>query len=681
MSAPKKKEQKSGIPQDMSFRSAHIKLDTRGVPESLDKENRSVEIICSTEAPVTEFCYTRWENIPTILLMSGAQIPENGQVVLLDTHMRWDTSTVLGSCRDMRVEDDLMLARAHYSGVEKAQAPWQLTEEGHLTDYSVGRCDIEAHYIPEGEKQTIEGREFEGPVKVVTKWIPKEMSVCPIGADEFAKARADRPQPEPKHMKEKVMDAKLRKFLETRGLSKDATEEEAWRHLETLNVRKEEIPEGQTPAALAKRASIEGAQAEQTRIIEVRSIGATAELSDEAIMKHVTDGDSADVVRKAALDHIVAKRNEGDLPGHRQIVTPGADEVDKFRAAASDSLIVRGGMQLEQGREFAPGHDELTGLTLRELCREALRVAGKQSGGSARDMIGRALTTSDLPFILGDASNRALMTGFDAAEETYPIWCDDTGSVSDFRNYEVGRASETQDLEEVKEEGEFKYGKLSDKKETFKLATYGKILPVSRQALINDDLNALIDIPMKHGESWKRKIGDVAYAVLTANANMGDGVALFHATHANLGAAGAISETTIAEAIKKMKLQKDIAGLRRLNIMPLFLMAPVALEGAAEVFFGSNNFAAADSATTRQNIYAGRFTRVYEPRLDDDSSTAWYMAGAARKTVRLSYLDGQKAPFLEMRQGWTIDGTEFKVRGDVVAKALDWVALFKNAGS
>ena len=191
----------------------------------------------------------------------------------------------------------------------------------------------------------------------------------------------------------------------------------------------------------------------------------------------------------------------------------------------------------------------------------------------------------------------------------------------------------------------------------------------------------MTDVPFVHGEAWSRKVGDIAFAVLIANAAMGDGKALFHADHKNLGTAGVISEITMAQMIKLMKLQKDIGGKRRLNIQPRYLLAPVALEGSAEVFFGSNQFAGTDEGATRSNPYAGsRFERVYEPRLDDDSATAFYLLGDKNKTVKVFFLNGQQLPYLETRQGWTQDGVEYKVRGDAGAKAIDWKAMGKNAG-
>jgi hypothetical protein len=181
------------------------------------------------------------------------------------------------------------------------------------------------------------------------------------------------------------------------------------------------------------------------------------------------------------------------------------------------------------------------------------------------------------------------------------------------------------------------------------------------------------------------------YAVLTANAAMGDGVVLFHADHANLVASGsgaAPGTVTIAAGIRAMGIQTDQRGLRRLNIRPQFFLAPKALEGVSEVFFRSENFSDHQAvpvesgfASTRANPYSGSyFTRVYEARLDSNSTTAWFLAAMKNKTVRVFFLNGQQRPYLETKQGWTVDGVEYKVRIDAGAKAVDWRGLYNNAG-
>jgi len=211
--------------------------------------------------------------------------------------------------------------------------------------------------------------------------------------------------------------------------------------------------------------------------------------------------------------------------------------------------------------------------------------------------------------------------------------------------------------------------------------------------IINDDMGALTSLPAKRAEAAARKVGDVAYAVVTGNGNMGDGNAIFDATNHSNDAVSPYNDvpgvTTIGEGIRAMGTHKDIAGKRRLNIRPLFYLAPKALEGASEVFFRSERFSdsntiATDSslAATRVNPYAGSyFTRVYEPRLDDDSTTAWYLAGPKGQTVKIVFLNGVQAPIMEMRQpGFTIEGFEYLVAIDVGAYAVDYRALYRNEG-
>lgn len=686
---PADKNKEPAKTAELNYRTLTLRVDESGVPATLDAGNRSVEVVGATENPVLEYCRAAYDYVPTMLLMSGCELPASGQIPLLDTHSRWDTSSVIGSYRGMRVENDKLVGRAVYSSVPEAEGPWIKTTEGHLTDYSVGYKALESTYIPDGQTGLIGGRSFAGPLVVVTRWKAREMSACPIGADEEAKARAATPSLE-NHTKEiYLMDAKTRAYLERRGLPQTATEEEAVRFLDGLDT--------QTPAPAGQQRSedeirAEATRAENGRINEITAICNQHEVAEEQRAAYLKPGVTVEQVRKEVLD-LVVERAQGKTPGFVPQATMGADEKDKFRAAAEHSLILRSGIHdtmVERGRgiaAIAPGATDLMGFSLRELAFECLRKSGQSVTGDIRDVIGRALTTSDLPAILANVANLSLFEGYNSAEETWSTWCG-TGSVTDFKANTVARASELDDMDQINEDDEYKYSQMSDAKETFQLVTFGKLFAISRQTIINDQLSALTDIPFRQGESWSRKIGDNVYAVLVANSAMGDGTALFHADHGNVGTSALIGSASIAEGIKLMKLQKDIGGRRRLNIRPQFVIAPVTVEGASEIFFNSATFADGTGsnstgalAATRTNPYAGaRFTRVYEPRLDDSDTKKWYLAGAKGKTVKVFFLNGQQGPYLETKQGWSRDGVEFKVRGDCVAKAIDWKSLLVNAG-
>lgn len=689
-SIPEIKKLKAG------FNYRTLSLSTRGGgPLTIDVDNRSVEVIGATEEPVRVFDYERWEFIDEILLMSGCEIPDNGQVVLLDSHWRVNTQGVVGSYREMRVEGKTLAGRAYYSKADKlAEMAYEKMREGHLTDYSIGYITLAAVWIPDGESAMVDGRTFEGPVKVVTKWVTRELSTCPIGADEMAKVRAEGgPVDKNQQVEEDGMKVtpELRAALEKRGLPKNATDDE----VEAFMVRVaggdggHRVVTEPPPVVVAtatndvevEKIRSDAVGVERKRHAELDAMCTRFECPD-LLPGMIKDGTSLDDGRALVMD-AVAKRFEsedGNQPGALGYrVEVGTTDNEKFRAAAIDGLCLRGDHVIEKP---AQGADEVRGFTMREMCREVLQRSGQRVPSNAMEMIGRALTTEELPIILGAVANKSLLLGFETAEENWPLYCGE-GSVTDFKINKAGRMSESDDLEELGDGPYPKAGKRDEHFEEYAVASFGRIFGITRTALINDDLNALTVIPMQHGEAASRKIGDVAAAVVTANAAMGDDTALFHADHANLAGAGAaVGVATLGAGILAMKTQKDLGGKRRLNIKPTIYLAPTAVEGASETFFKTEKFVDGDAQGTRTNIYYnGQMIRVYEPRLDDASATAWYLIGRKGQFIKVFFLNGIKTPYLEVRNGWSVDGVEHKVRIDVGAKAMEYRTGYKNAGA
>ena len=71
------------------------------------------------------------------------------------------------------------------------------------------------------------------------------------------------------------------------------------------------------------------------------------------------------------------------------------------------------------------------------------------------------------------------------------------------------------------------------------------------------------------------------------------------------------------------------------------------------------------------------------PRLDAQSATAWYLLASVLQVdiFELANLIGQNGPTLSSKEGFNVDGVQFKVSYDVGAKAIDWRGIFKNAGA
>lgn len=421
----------------------------------------------------------------------------------------------------------------------------------------------------------------------------------------------------------------------------------------------------------AKAAADKAVAKERQRSADIRSIGSKASLSTVQINQLIDDGVSVDKAREAALN-CVSERDAEFVPNNHISVS---DAPDGAKDAMKNALIHRidPSIKLESGRDFV-------GMNLMDMARASLDMAGIGSRGLTPNQIAaQALhSTSDFPYILADVANKSLRQGYDAAPRTFMPFTRQT-SASDFKTINRAQLGEAPDLTEVNEAGEFSYGTLGEAKESYSLATFGKIIPLSRQLIINDDLDALSRIPSAFGASAAELESTTVWGKITANAAMNDSVALFHATHKNLGSAGALSETTLAEARKLMRKQTGINTSRPMNLMGEYLIVPAALEVAALKLLAS--ITSATSANV--NVFSGGFTLIVEPRLDANSATAWYIACAPSRidTIEYAYLSGNEGVYIETEQGFDVDGMKIKARMDFGAGVIDFRGLFKNAGA
>lgn len=410
----------------------------------------------------------------------------------------------------------------------------------------------------------------------------------------------------------------------------------------------------------------------------------------------VTASATIDLAKDALID-AMAKANNAGKPGPGATdVQMGADERAKFVTGVTKSIIAKAPMFNEGGKPSKDGErNEFSGFTLRELARMALDRNGiKLATHDPMVMISRAmqpvimagaLSTSDFVNILANVANKSMLKGYEEAAETFAVWTG-KGTLSDFKTATRVDLGLFPSLAQVDEGAEYTYASVSDRKVNLVLATYGKMFPITRQAIINDDLGAFTKIPARMGQASKRTIGNLVYAILTSNANAPDGVVLFHAaTHKNLATGGgsAMSATSLNAGRTAMGIQTDPDNIKQgLNIKPKYLLAPITLQGTANQIMTSQAEPGQDNPAVANRV-AGMAQVVPEARLDAASTTAWYLAGDPNQydTIEVSYLNGVEAPVLEQKEGWNVDGVEFKVRIDAGVTLLDYRAFYKGAGA
>ena len=367
------------------------------------------------------------------------------------------------------------------------------------------------------------------------------------------------------------------------------------------------------------------------------------------------------------------------------------DYEDEFVAACEDVLLMRGGIKV---KEPHPATRDVQRMRLTDMAEVIQRQMGVNTSGMSRDKLASTSLqrrgiighgTSDFPNLLQNVANKAIIAGFMEAPNTHRQWVR-TGSLPDFKQGSRVALSEFSNVEIVYENGEYKYGTYGDYKQTLQLVTYGKLFNISRQAIINDDTASFTAVPMGMAMAAMRAEADAAYAVLTGNPTMPDGNALFdasnHSNYVGSGSGATPSVTTIEAARVAMGLQTGLADTAYLNIEPAFLIVPLELAGTGRILRAAE-FDPAAATLNYPNSVRDTFKVVADPRLSADSTTQWYMAAdpTRHETVEIAFLDGNETPYLETKDGWTVDGVEFKCRHDFCAVAVDYRGLYCNDGS
>lgn len=512
-----------------------------------------------------------------------------------------------------------------------------------------------------------------------------------------------------------IMDPKMKNFLAANhGLAADATDEAAQAMFDGLSADDQAKCRAsmsqQKPAADVaqlrnqvvtddgdKFLALEG-----KRVAQIQQLGNTLSVPAHIVSLEIAKGSNVIDARKAFLAHLVdcAKPVAGATT-----ISVGEDKNRaSLIAALPDTLRLKAQCKIEKPHERA---QELRGLKFVDLGRHYLAAHGvgqdawTLSATKVVDMLFRprehgwqyaqlAQSTGSFTNITLDAANKTLRQAYLDGNATWTVWAR-RATAPDFKNVNRIALSDGPGLSTRTEAGEIKFAVMSDSKESYALSEYTSGIRLTRQSIINDDMDAFGRIPMLQGSAARRKEDDVVYAILTANAALADTGLLFNTTavttaggHANYTSSGtAISVTSMGVARKTMRLQTGPKGAY-LNLIPRFLIVPAALEALADQYT-SSQFVPAISSSVNPFMQGGKtpLQPVIEPRLDATSAVSWYMAADTNQidTVECCFLESEPEPVLKQEVDFDTDDVKFAVRHTVAAKAIDYRGLYLNAGA
>lgn len=376
------------------------------------------------------------------------------------------------------------------------------------------------------------------------------------------------------------------------------------------------------------------------------------------------------ITAEQAKDKLLAKLGEGTTPSvpQNQIYAGNGNIVgDSVKAA----LLARAGI------EKAEKDNAYNAMTLRELARASLVDRGVGvAGHNALSMVGLAFThsSSDFGQILIDVAHKSLLKGWENATENYDQFTT-RGVLTDFRPTKRVGLGEFGTLPQVSEGEEYSYGTVGDIGASVALATYGRLFTISRQAIINDDLGVLTQIPEKMGRAARATIAKLVFAQLTGNPVISqDGKKLFDTAHKNSITSAALDVANIDKAIQLMNGFVDENG-EPLAIEPEFLLLPTSLYTKGLQIVKSASVEGADTNSGIINPIRDFAEVVKSARLQAASAKDWYLIN--RQAIEVSYLDGVDTPYIEQQQGFTVDGVATKVRIDAGVNVIDYRGIVK----
>jgi hypothetical protein len=662
-------------------------------PKTADADTRAVEVVWSAGARIRRSTFFG-EPYDEELSLDPAHVRLerlNAGAPFLKVHELTELDAVIGSIvpGSARIENGRGIALVRLSERADVEPIWRDIQAGHIRAVSIGyqvhRFEVSK---PEG------GRELWRAVD----WTPFEVSAVAVGADPAAGFRNQSPLHDcVLHRRDapSTLKGPISMTDQTKPAADDAAEQPAVTAATeetTMTEPKERAIETRSqpkaPKSAATSAVVEEAEAlvsrardaERDRVSTIYDLAGRLNLERGFAEDLVKRGVSVDESRRLILDQVAAKSDETRTFPHVSVPLGGRDERITRRDAVANALLHRYSPTLFPLEDAAR---QYRGMTLLELARESLGNAGVNTRGLSRDEVAtRALhTTSDFPEILSAVTNKTLRQAYEAYPRTFMLFCRQV-LATDFKAMNRVQLGEAPQLLEVGESGEFKRGTLGESKESYKVKTYGRVVAITRQTLINDDLDAFTRIPAMYGNSIAQLESDVVWGIITANPAMADGNALFHTAHKNLAGTGAaLDVTSVGAARAAMAKQTGLDKKTVLNIRPAFLIVPASLELKAEQLVAQNLVPAATSSVVPQSIRT--LAPISEPRLDAASETAWYLAASPNQidTIEYAYLEGQQGAYIETRNGFDVDGVEIKCRLDFGAKAIDWRGLYKNPGA
>jgi len=500
---------------------------------------------------------------------------------------------------------------------------------------SVGVDPVKYERVDAGATASVNGQEMTGPLYVIRAGRLAEVSFVSIGADKTASARVAA-----KLQKEQTMSEEQKKVEAGAGNEPE----------KKVNVAMKTVD-----GEIQERKRQEAIEAKAAELIAGQSI---------TVMEQVRDIAAQCVEDNCSVNDAEVKMLRAMQPKKVNIISRSRNDKDTPEVLAAAMLLACGvnadklAKDRDIGEQAVEAGYKKRDMTIHGLIAAALRADGVEAphGGPAifraavEHGVRAGFSTINLPGIIGTVGNKLLLDAFNSVQVTYETLAQQS-SYANFLTYTQYRLNHDGQFSRVAEDGELKHGSLSETSYTNKLETEGTMLTLTRQAIVNDDMNAFQQLYGGMG-----KVARMAVEKAFIEAVMESSDSFYTADQGNLLSSTDLSVAGLGAAEAAMMGMVDSAG-NPIFATPKYLLVPAGSMYRARQLFTSATVVEAATAGEPQGVnnpYQGVFQPYTSPfmtasALDGHSTSTWYVLSDPNllPAFQVAYLNGNRQPTIE----------------------------------
>lgn len=420
--------------------------------------------------------------------------------------------------------------------------------------------------------------------------------------------------------------------------------------------------------------------AERQRIAAISEMAgpyiAAGRLTDADVSSLINDGTAVEMAGSRLLATMAGRE---PISGVSRVTERGRDETETRRVAMEGALVAR--LSRSQPDEVARQYMQHSLVEMAAIRMGQSRVPG--NFGGREDLLRMAFhTTSDFPILFESALNRALAARYALAQPTYRAISRQRSYV-DFRDHTTVRVGDFPELQPVSAEaGELKAGTFGESKEKTAVKAYGVLVNLSRQMLINDSLDGIVQVLNDRGAAVARFEDKTFYTMMLGGAG-GDGPTLLETTRqvfnttdgTKAGTAAAINVTSLSAGRAAIRKRKSIDGAE-LEMSPSILLCGPDKETEAQQVIAPIQAQQVGNI----NPFSGTLSLAVTAKI---TGNAWYLFVSPEEAACFEWglLEGYEAPRFRMEDPFGVQGTSLSLEHDFGCGAIDFRGGWKNAGA